>query len=101
MLDKMKELYQLQKQAREMQKELRDTEIEAQGAHGNVTVVVNGELRIEKITISDAMMEISKKRDLERGLEETLREAMTKAQAIAAEKSKQMMKSMNIDLPGL
>lgn len=101
MLDKMKELYQLQKQAREMQKELRDTEIEAQGANGQITVVVNGELKIEKVTIADALVDVAKKRDLERGLEETLREALAKAQTIAAEKSKAMMKAMNIDLPGL
>ncbi len=101
MLDKMKELYQLQKQAREMQKELRDTEIEAVGANGNITVVVNGEIHLQKITIADALIDVSKKRDLERGLEDTLREALSKAQAIAAEKSKAMMKSMNIDLPGL
>lgn len=101
MLDKMKQMYQLQKQAREMQKALRETEIEAQGRNDWVTAVVNGELHVESITIAEAALEVSKKRDLERELVETLREALQKAQAIAAEKSKEMMKAMNIDLPGL
>ena len=101
MLDKMKQLYQLQKQAREMQKVLRDTEIEAQGRRNWVTVVVNGELHVESVRIAEAALEPTNKRDLERELEETFREALQKAQAIAAEKSKEMMKAMNIDLPGL
>lgn len=101
MLDKMKQLYQLQKQAREMQKELKETEIEAQGMNGAITVVINGELRIQTITIDERVIEPTKKRELERGLEDTLREALSKAQAIAAERSRAMMKSMNIDLPGL
>jgi DNA-binding YbaB/EbfC family protein len=101
MLDKMKQVYQLQKQAREMQKALRDTEIEAEGRKNWVTVVVNGELHVESITISEEALAPGQKRDLERELLETLREALQKAQAIAAEKSKEMMKAMNIDLPGL
>ncbi|MEK7461085.1 MAG: YbaB/EbfC family nucleoid-associated protein [Patescibacteria group bacterium] len=101
MLDKMKQLYQLQKQARDMQKVLRDTEIEAQGRRGWVTVVVNGELHVESVTINEAALVPDNKRDLERELEESFREALQKAQAIAAEKSKEMMKAMNIDLPGL
>jgi DNA-binding protein YbaB len=101
MLDKMKQLYQLQKQARDMQKVLRDTEIEAQGRRNWVTVVVNGELHVESVVIDEAALAPANKRDLERELEETLREAFQKAQAIAAEKSKEMMKAMNIDLPGL
>ena len=101
MLDKMKQVYQLQKQAREMQKVLRDTEIEAQGRRGWVTVVINGELHIDKILIDEAALATDHKRDLERELEETFREALQKGQAIAAEKSKEMMKAMNIDLPGL
>ena len=101
MLDKMKQVYQLQKQAREMQKALRDTEIEAQGRRGWVTVVVNGELHVESVTLAEEALAAAHKRDLERELEETFREALQKAQAIAAEKSKEMMKAMNIDLPGL
>lgn len=101
MLDKMKQLYQLQKQARDMQKVLRDTEIEAVGRRGWVTAVVNGELHIDRITLADEALSTDQKRDLERELVETLREALTKAQAIAAEKSKEMMKAMNIDLPGM
>jgi len=101
MLDKMKQLYQLQKQAREMQKELRDTEIEAQNVNGLVTVIMNGELKVERISVDEALLQPEKKRELEHALTETMREALTKAQAIAAEKSKAMMKAMNIDLPGM
>ena len=101
MLDKMKELYQLQKQAREMQKELKEIEIEAQSRDGLITIVLNGELRIEKITLDETLLQPAKKRDLERSLEETLREGLSQAQKIAAEKSQAMMKAMGVNLPGM
>lgn len=101
MLDKMKQMYQLQKQARELQKELRETEIEAKGAQGLVTVVLNGELKIQSINIDPSLLDMHKKRELESALVDSLREGLAQAQQIHAEKSQAMMKEMGIDIPGL
>ena len=101
MIDNMKQMYQLQKEARDMQKELQDTEIEAKSLNGLVTVVVNGEMKVEEVSIDVSLFDPAKKHEVERLLKDTLREAMHKAQGIAAEKSKAMMKAMNMDIPGL
>lgn len=101
MFDKAKQMYQLQKQARELQKELQDTEIEAKGGQGLVTVVLNGELKIQSIDIDPSLLDPSKKRELEQALIDSVREGLAQAQQIHAEKSQAMMKQMGIDIPGL
>lgn len=101
MLDKMKQLYQLQKQAKTVQKELRDTEIEAKSADGEIMVVVNGEQKITEIKIGEKYLNIDKKSELENTLLKVASEASEKAQSIAAEKSKDMMKGMGLNLPGM
>lgn len=101
MLDKMKQLYQLQKQAKTVQKELRDTEIEAKSADGEILVVVNGEQKIVEIKIGENYLSADKKSELESALLKVAQEASEKAQQIAAEKSKDMMKGMGLNIPGL
>lgn len=101
MLDKMKQLYQLQKQAKAMQKELRDTEIEAEGAGGLIRVVVTGEQKLQSISLDESLLTPANKRDLEVALTSTLKEALDQAQKIATEKSQAMMKELNINIPGL
>jgi len=97
----MKQLYQLQKQAKTVQKELRDTEIEAKSADGEILVVVNGEQKIVEIKIGENYLSVDKKSELESALLKVAQEASEKAQQIAAEKSKDMMKGMGLNIPGL
>ncbi|MFA6423199.1 MAG: YbaB/EbfC family nucleoid-associated protein [Patescibacteria group bacterium] len=91
MLDKAKDLYKLQKEARAVQKELKDTEIEATGADGEVMVVFNGEIHLVDINIGEGMLHPDKKRELETVLKKTISEAISRAQAVAAEKAKSLM----------
>ena len=104
MLDKMKQMKQLldvQKKAKGIQKELRDTEIEAVSSDGKVTVVFNGELKLVNLSIDSDYMDNNSISDLEKSLSTTISEAMSKAQQVAAEKTRDIMKEMNINLPGL
>ena len=101
MLDKMKQLYQLQKQAKKVQKELKSIEIEAKNADGDLRVVYNGEQKISEIEIGDKYLSPDKKRELEQELLKICQQAQEKAQQIAAEKSKDMMKGMGLNIPGL
>ena len=104
MLDKMKQMKQLldvQKRAKATQKELRDTEIEAKSNDGGVTVVFNGELKLVSLNIDEGYMNDHSVRDLEKTLTTTISESMSRAQVVAAEKTRQIMKDMNINLPGL
>lgn len=104
MLDKMKqakELFDLQKKAKAMQKELRDTEIEAVSNDQKITVVFNGELKLVELKIDESYLSDHSMKDLERTLTTTITEAMSKAQNVAAEKTREIMKDMNINLPGM
>lgn len=99
MLDKAKKLWDLQKKARAVQKELKETEVEAKAQNGAITVVFNGEQHILSVEIAETMLEPQKKRDLEKGLEQAIAEAISRVQAIAAEKMKSIAGDLNI--PGL
>ena len=101
MLDKMKQLYQLQKKAKEIQKELKDTEIEAKSSDGEVTVVFNGEQRLTDIVIAEDILKPERKKELEQIIIKVIGEASSKAQALAAEKTKDVMKEMGVNLPGM
>jgi len=99
LFDKAKQLWELQKKARAIQKELKNTEVEAKAADGKVVVVFNGEQHLQSIEIEPAMLTPDKKRELEKALEQAISEAISRVQAIAAEKMKAIAGNLNI--PGL
>ena len=99
MFDKLKELYQFQKKAKAIQKELKNIEIEADAMEGKVKVVFNGEQKVQSISIDPEVLDSAQKQNLERALENAIREATTKAQQIAAEKMKNITGDLNI--PGM
>jgi len=96
---KARELYDLQKKARKIQKELKDTEIEAKSNDGWVTVVFNGEQHLTDIDIKEEALKADNKRELEKDLKNTISQAIARAQAHAAEKMKEIAGNLNI--PGL
>jgi len=96
---KIKDLYKLQKQAREIQKELKNTEIEARSNDGWVTVVFNGEQHLTELTLSDEALKPENKQELEKQLQNTISQAISRSQALAAEKMKDVMGGMG--LPGM
>ncbi|MEK7184076.1 MAG: YbaB/EbfC family nucleoid-associated protein [Patescibacteria group bacterium] len=87
--------------AKKVQDELKKTEIEAQGADGKVVVVFTGELKLQSLEIDASLLEADGKDFLERVLKETIGQAMQKAQAVAAEKTREVMKDLGVNLPGL
>ncbi len=95
MFDKAKDLYKLQKQARDIKKKLKKTHIEAES--DGITVIINGEQEIIEIKISDETM--SNKNVLEKNLVKCFNKASKKAQQIGAEMMKDVMGGLNI--PGL
>jgi len=101
MLDKFKQLYELQKKAKEIQKELKDTEIEAKSDDGTVSVVINGEQHIVDLKIETSALRPDNKDGLEKTLIKVMAEAISQAQAIAAEKTKSVMKDLGVNLPGM
>ena len=96
---KARDLYDLQKKARKIQKELKETEVEAKSANGWVTVVFNGEQHLTDIDIAPEALDPDNKRELEKDLKNAISQAIARAQAHAAEKMKEIAGNLNI--PGL
>lgn len=101
MFDKAKGLYQLQKKAKEVQKELKNTEVEAQSADGQVTVVFTADQKIKSIEISPDLIKVENKKELEEKLVRVISEGISRAQAVAAEKTKGLMSEMGLNIPGM
>ena len=89
--EKFKKLYDLQKQAKSIQRDLRNTKITSQSPDGKIKVVINGEQKIEEINISEELLSPDRKRYLENTLLNVFKDGMDKVQKIAAEKAKDVM----------
>jgi nucleoid-associated protein EbfC len=98
-LSKIKNLYEMQKKAKAIQKELKDIEIEVSSNDGWVTVVFNGEQHLVDIQIAEEALNPDNKRELEKNLKNTVSQGISRAQAIAAEKMKDIAGGLGI--PGL
>ena len=97
--DQMKMLNGLRK----AQKELKKQQIVAAAGGDDETpaveVTINGELKVEDISINPDYVDLEDIEELEGWLEAAIRDGMTKAQEVAAEKMKPLMGGMN--LPGM
>ncbi|MGO3701779.1 MAG: YbaB/EbfC family nucleoid-associated protein [Candidatus Saccharimonadales bacterium] len=97
--DQMKMLNDLRK----AQKELKKQQIVAAAGGDDETpaveVTINGELKVEDISINPEYVDLDDIEELEGWLEAAIRDGMTKAQEVAAEKMKPLMGGMN--LPGM
>ncbi|MBI4232082.1 YbaB/EbfC family nucleoid-associated protein [Candidatus Peregrinibacteria bacterium] len=95
MFDKAKDLYRLQKQARQIKKQLKNTHIEAE--HEGITVIINGEQEVIEVRFSDEALQYKKK--AEENVVKCFNKAIKKSQQIGAEMMKDVMGDLN--LPGL
>lgn len=85
--DQMKMLGQLRK----AQKDLKNEIVEVKAGDGAVVVQINGELKIKKISIDPERVDLDDIHELERWLENCLRDGYAKAQEIATDKMKPLM----------
>jgi len=93
---KAKDTYDLVKKAKAIQKELKETEIEASSSDGRITVVFNGEQRMTDIKIDESWLEPDMKRELEKAILNVAGQAISKAQAVAAEQMKKISGELNL-----
>ena len=97
MLDQMKMVMK----ARAIQNELKKTEIEAASRDDLVKVTVTGEMKLTSVSIDDSLLRSERKTELERLIQATVAEAFQRAQQIAAEKTRDVMKDLGVNVPGL
>lgn len=87
--------------ARQVQNELKKTEIEASGGEGKVVVIFNGELKLQKLEIAEELLTPDRKLELERLIKDTVTQAMQRAQQVAADRTREVMKELGVNIPGL
>lgn len=87
MLNQAKMVMKLKKAQKELQKEV----VEVEAGEGAVVVQVTGELKLKKVTIDPDRVDLDDIAELERWIELAVRDAMGKAQELAAEKMKPLM----------
>ncbi len=85
--DQMKMLNKLRKAQSELKKEI----VEVEAGDGAVVVQVTGELKIKKVSIDRDRVDLDDIQELEHWIEIAVRDGLTKAQEIAAEKMKPLM----------
>lgn len=98
-MDQMKMLNDLRKAQKELKKQQIVAIAGGEDEDPAVEVIINGELKIEDITINPEYVDLEDIEELEGWLEAALRDGMAKAQEVAAEKMKPLMGGMN--LPGM
>ena len=85
--DQMKMLNKLRKAQGDLKKEI----IEVEAGDGAVVVQITGELKMKKITIDPAQVDVDDIAELEHWIEIAVRDGLAKAQEVAAEKMKPLM----------
>lgn len=86
-MDQMKMVNQLRK----AQKELKNEIVEVEAGDGAVVVQISAELKIKKVTIDPAKVDLDDIHELERWIENCMRDGYAKAQEIATDKMKPLM----------
>jgi DNA-binding YbaB/EbfC family protein len=85
--DQMKMLNDLRKAQQSLAKEI----VEVEAGDGAVVVQINGELKVKSVKIDPTYVDLDDIHELEHWIEIAIRDGMTKAQEIAAEKMKPLM----------
>lgn len=86
-MDQMKMINQLRK----AQKELKNEIVEVEAGDGAVVVQITGELKVKKVMIDPEKVDLDDIHELERWIENCMRDGFSKAQEIATDKMKPLM----------
>lgn len=86
-LNQMKMLNDLRKAQKDLAKQI----VEVEAGDGAVVVQITGELKVKSVKIDPAFVDLDDIQELEHWIEIAIRDGMTKAQEIAAEKMKPLM----------
>ncbi len=93
-----RDLYKLQKQAKQVKQELQNLHIEAET--NGIVIVINAEQEVQEVRIPAEFFTPERATELQKSLKEALNKAIKKAQEVAAERMRGLMGQMGMDLPG-
>jgi hypothetical protein len=99
MFDKMKQVYEMQRKAKEVQKVLEGVRVEKSSPGGKVKIVINGNHKVESLTIDESVLNPAQKEDLENALVKLITEAGEEARQQSALRAMELMK--DVQMPGM
>jgi DNA-binding protein YbaB len=95
MFDQIKDLYKLQKEAREMQKKMKTVIVEGFSDDEDVKVRMNGLQELEDIEIADELLSPQNKKELTKALMQAIKDAQKRLQKeLAKDMDMSQIKSM-------
>ena len=102
MYNQMKQLYEMQKKAKDLQKQLEAIKIERTNASQSLGVTVNGSQRVESLRIEPSWFAPEKKNALETSLVQLINDAFNEIQKQTAAQAATLMKDLKgLNIPGL
>lgn len=101
MFDKMKQLYEMQKKAREMQDALGAVKVEKSAAGGMARLVMNGNFQVESLSLDDSFCAPGRRAALEKMVSDLVTEAAGDLRRQVAAQAMGVMKGMDLRLPGM
>ena len=102
MFNQMKQLYDMQKKAKELQRQLEAIKVEKSNASRSLSVTVNGAQKVESIQMDPSWLSPDKKTALESSLAQLINDAFEAAQKQSAAQAAALMKDLKgLGIPGL
>ncbi len=98
MFDKLKNLNEMMRKAKEVKSALSQINVESSAANGKIKMTFDGENMLRSLSIDDEYMDISKKAELEKHLKSCIQDGVKKSQQEAAKKMKDVM---GMDISGM
>ena len=96
MLDKMRQLMEVKRQAEQLKRELDSSNIEVNDVQG-IKIVINGSQNFLSLDIDDRLLSLENKNKIKNDLLNSLNTAIKKSQNLATQKMKEMT---GLNIPG-
>jgi|SRR6185437_15528160 len=101
MLNQMKQLYEMQKKAKDLQKQLESVKIEKNNSSRSLAIRVNGAQRVESLRIDPSWFAAEKQNALETSLAQLINDAFEEIQKKTAAQAAGLMKELKgLNIPG-
>ena len=102
MINQMKQIYEMQKKAKELQRQLSNIKTDKTNTSRSLSVRANGAQKIESISIDPSWLSADKKEALETSLVQLINEAFEDTQKQSASQAAALMKDLKgLGIPGL
>jgi nucleoid-associated protein EbfC len=99
--DKMKQLYDMQKQARDMKKTVEALRVEKESQGGKLKLSMNGSFKAESLFIDESLLKPENRTTLENSLRDLISDTADEVAKAAAAQAMAMMKEGGFKLPGM